>query len=208
MLPVHKMLILASVATALAGGAHAADPANYDPAPETYADPAFQWGGAYIGAHGGLTSPKLNPFADGKGFTGGAQAGYNFQFGPGIVGAELEGSWLGGSDTAVRGGKLEQQMRGAAKARAGLTFDRTLVYGTAGVTMTKFKDGKGASAPDSWQQGYLFGGGIERGFAGGLSARIEYNRVLTDDVKTRSGGVTSRSDLRDNVFKAGVNYRF
>jgi outer membrane immunogenic protein len=204
-----KSILFAALAMTAATNASAADLTTYQ-APDAGYDrpPAFQWSGAYFGAHGGIASPKFNPFASGKGLTGGVQAGYNFQVGPGIVGAELEGSYLGNNELRVPNGKVEERFRGAAKAKAGLTFDRTLVYGTAGLTMTKFEGGKGVSTSGGWKQGYLVGGGVEQGFGGGLSAKIEYNYVMTNDVSTTTSSGKSKTDLRDHVIKAGLNYRF
>ncbi|WP_205279268.1 outer membrane protein, partial [Escherichia coli] len=81
---------------------------------------------AYIGAHGGVVSPKVNPLASGRDLTGGVQAGYNFQFGSGVVGAELEGSYLG-NEARVPNGRLRERFRGAAKLKAGVALDRTLL---------------------------------------------------------------------------------
>lgn len=204
-----KSILFAALTITAATNASAADYTNY-PAPDnSYERPAaFQWSGAYFGAHGGIASPKLNPFSGGKGFAAGVQAGYNFQVGPGIIGAELEGSYLGNAEVRVPNGRLEERFRGAAKAKAGLTFDRTFVYGTAGLTMTKYEGGKGVSGPSGWKQGYLLGAGVEQGFAGGLSAKLEYNYVTTNDVTTYSAGGKSKTDLHDHVIKAGLNYRF
>lgn len=139
--------------------------------------------------------------------TGGVQAGYNFQFGPGVIGAELEGSYMG-NEARVPHGRLSERFRGAAKARAGLSFDQSLVYGTAGLTMTKFKDGDDVTGPSGWKPGYLLGGGIEQGFGGGLSAKLEYNYVTTKDVSTTTSYGTTKTNVHDHVIKAGVNYRF
>lgn len=78
-----KSILFAALAMTAASNASAADLTTYQ-APDAGYDrpPAFQWSGAYFGAHGGIASPKFNPFASGKGLTGGVQAGYNFQVGP------------------------------------------------------------------------------------------------------------------------------
>lgn len=198
------------LASLMAGSASAADFSTPYPALEpSYDEPAaFKWDGAYAGVHGGVASARANPFSGGKSLEGGVQAGYNFQAGPAILGIELEGSYLGKNELKVPGGKVEERYRGAAKARAGVSFDRTLAFGTAGMTMTKFEGGRGVSTADGWKQGYLLGGGIEQGFGGGLSAKFEYNHVTTNGVKTTTSAGTSKSDLTSHVFKAGLNYRF
>ena len=194
----------ASAAICVGAPAMAADltPAYTDP-------PAFQWSGAYVGVHGGTAFTKMpNPFAGRNGWSGGVQAGYNIQTGPAVFGAELEGSYLGGAEHGVEGGKIKEKWRAAAKAKAGLAFDQTLVFGTAGVAMTTFEKGGGVRDTDSRKLGYLVGGGVEQAFAGGLSAKIEYNYIRTPNVETRSAFGTSKTGIGSQELKAGLNYRF
>lgn len=188
----------------LSGSAMAADlsPAYNDP-------PAFDWSGAYVGAHGGTAFTKMpNPFAGRNGFSGGVQAGYNYQAGPAVLGAEIEGSYLGGAEHDVDGGKIKEKWRAAAKAKAGLSFDQTLIFGTGGVALTKFSKGENVSDSDGWKFGYLVGAGAEQAFAGGLSAKIEYNYIRTPGVETTSASGTSKRTIGSNELKAGINYRF
>ena len=176
---------------------------------QTYQEPpAFSFDGAYVGVHGGAASRSPNPFSDGRGVAMGAQAGYNFQMGPGILGAEIEGSYLGDAEQKVRGGTIGEKWRLSAKAKAGLAFDQTLVYGTAGYAMTKFEGDKGVRSGSGWEGGYLVGGGLEHAFADGLSAKMEYNYVMTPDVKTTTASGTRKTDIDSHVIKAGVNLRF
>ncbi|MGO7345612.1 outer membrane protein, partial [Rhizobium johnstonii] len=91
----------------------------------------------------------------------GAQVGYNLQAGWGVLGAELEGSYIN-NEVPVLDGKVETRFRGAAKAKSGLGFARIMVYGTAGVTTTQFEGNRRASGadkwksvPNNWKQGYL-----------------------------------------------------
>ncbi|QRY65202.1 porin family protein (plasmid) [Ensifer sp. PDNC004] len=176
----------------------------------TYQDPpAFSWSGAYVGAHGGLGfTGSPNPFADRNGVALGVQAGYNMQAGPGIVGAEIEGSYLGDTEHKVNGGKLKEKWRGAIKAKAGLTFDQTLVYGTAGYAMTSYKKGGDVRNDVGFKGGYLLGAGVEQAFAGGLSAKLEYNYITTPDVRTYTSSGSSEKDINSHVIKAGINMRF
>src|SRR4030095_877214 len=116
-----------------------------------------------------------NPFADRNGVSGGVQAGYNYQIGPAVLGAEIEGSYLGGAQHKVEGGKVEEKWRGAAKAKAGLSFDQTLLYATAGVALTKFDKGDNLRGSDGWKPGYLAGAGIEQAFCRWSLRQVEYN---------------------------------
>ncbi|WP_246088623.1 outer membrane protein [Phreatobacter stygius] len=171
--------------------------------------PAFDWSSSYVGLHGGMAlSGTPNPFSRRNGFAGGLQLGLLRQFGPAVLGTELEGSYLGRAEHGVPHGALQQTWRIAAKLRGGLSFDRTLVYGTFGYAMTRFNAVGDLTPRGSWQGGILWGGGIEQAFAGGLSARIEYNYVASRNVKSLSPAGISHSDLAGHIVKAGINYRF
>ena len=199
-----KLTLAAAFAACLGGPAMAADlsPAYNDP-------PAFQWSGAYVGVHGGTAFTRMpNPFAGRNGWSGGVQAGYNIQTGPAVFGAELEGSYLGGAEHNVEGGKIKEKWRAAAKAKAGLAFDQTLVFGTAGIAMTTFDKAGGGRDTDSRKLGYLVGAGVEQAFAGGLSAKIEYDYIRTPNVETRSAFGNAKTDIGSQELKAGINYRF
>ncbi|WP_164737620.1 outer membrane protein [Rhizobium fabae] len=203
-----RLALSVTSAVLLSQAAAAADLDNsYVQAP--YPQPTtFDWSGAYVGGHAGVASSRLNPFSNGKGLAAGAQAGYNFQFGSAVLGAELEGTYMGGTDQSVRGGNLDEQWRLAAKAKAGMSLDKTLVYGTAGYTRTKFENGSNVRRGPGWEGGYLVGGGVEQAFGNGLSAKLEYNYVMTPDVKTTTNAGTTRTDIDSHVIKAGINLRF
>ncbi|ESY86588.1 membrane protein [Mesorhizobium sp. LNHC220B00] len=205
MSPQAKIVLTASaIALCLLRPATAADlsPTYNDP-------PAFQWSGAYVGIHGGTAFTRMpNPFAGRNGFRGGVQAGYNQQMGSAVLGAEIEGSYLGGAEHDVRGGKIKEKWRGAAKAKAGVSFDQTLLFGTGGVAMTKFDKGDGVRSSDDWKMGYLVGAGIQQGFAGGLSAKVEYDYVRTPGVETTSALGGSKETIGSHELKAGIDYRF
>ncbi|TGV97364.1 porin family protein, partial [Mesorhizobium sp. M2D.F.Ca.ET.145.01.1.1] len=108
MSPQAKIVLTAgALAVGLLGPATAPDlsPAYNDP-------PASQWSGAYVGVHGGTAFTGMpNPFAGRNGFSGGVQAGYNQQMGPAVLGAEIEGSYLGGAEHNVQGGKIKEKWR-------------------------------------------------------------------------------------------------
>lgn len=204
-------LALAFVATAFAAPAMAADLSNYSAPPVAYDEPSAShgsWTGAYAGVHGGTTSPKLNPFAGGKGGNLGAHGGYNAELGGAVVGGELDYSYLGDADVKAKNGKLNERHRVAAKAKVGLPLDQTLVYGTTGLAMTKYRDHDATEGPDGWKPGLLVGAGIEQKFTPNISARVEYNYVMTGNVRSTTGGVESKKDVHDHTINLGVNYNF
>ncbi|MHC2567716.1 outer membrane protein [Rhizobium leguminosarum] len=211
MLFIKRKTCCVGVSILLACGASAADLADYSvhSTPSYDATRTFSWTGAYAGLHGGVAFPEFSKHAVPS---VGAQMGLNLQAGSIVVGAELEGSYMN-NEVRVLGGKVESRFRGAAKAKAGLGFDRTLVYGIAGVTTTEFESrhlekDKWKSGPDNWKQGYLFGGGVEQAFSGGVSVKIEYNCVMSNGVPFTDGRISSKSDLNDHVIRGGLNFRF
>jgi outer membrane immunogenic protein len=197
-----KPLAAALVASLFTTPVWAADFNSYDQPAST------SWDGAYAGVHGGMASPNLNPFSGGKGLAVGGQAGYNTNVGGAVVGGEVEASYLGDSSVKVDGGRLKERHRLAAKGKVGAPIDQTLVYGTAGFAMTNFRDNGGIAGPDGWKPGYLLGAGVEQKLTSNVSARVEYNYVITNDVRSFSQGVSSTRNLHDHTLKAGINLSF
>lgn len=70
---IKKSLVAVTIAIAAATNGYSADLTNYNSQQSfDYGNqPAFSWGGAYVGVHGGVASPRLNPLASGRGLTGG-----------------------------------------------------------------------------------------------------------------------------------------
>jgi outer membrane immunogenic protein len=208
---IKKKTCFVSLSILLASSASAADLADdgVHSHPSYDASETFSWTGAYAGLHGGA---QYKSFNDNGAPAVGGQLGYNFQAGPGVFGAELEGSYMN-NEVRVSGGRLESRFRGAAKAKAGLGLDRTLIYGAAGVTTTEFErlrrvSNKWKSGSENWTQGYLFGGGVEHAFSAGVSAKIEYNYVISNGVRTTDRRIGSKSDQSDHVVKFGLNFQF
>jgi len=130
---------------------------------------SYDWTGAYIGGHIGWgwgranttftplpTAALFNSLApttlrpEPRGLSGGAQAGYNWQTGHFVVGAEADFSWSRMSGTATvtpiirnngtpfpGNGALtahqDTKWFGTLRPRAGVAFDRVFLYGTGGL---------------------------------------------------------------------------
>jgi len=163
-----KLLLATTALIALAGGsAVAADmPVKaYTPPPPPC---CTGWAGFYLGIHGGY-GWKDNDFSefvgtnfpsltqvfvggiDSKGWVFGGHFGYNWQYGPWVVGPEIDFSATGikgDSSPAVvtSPGVVETHRRsddvkwlGTARARLGYTpFESLLIYGTAGPAWERF----------------------------------------------------------------------
>jgi outer membrane immunogenic protein len=147
------------------------------------------------------------------GWMGGAQVGYNQQFGMFVVGGELDISYLGsgrsttsrvqninlgtgilgpaalGTDLRLRHG---MNWLGTARLRAGVGFDRFLVYGTGGLafgnpdhridfTARLTAPGVGldqsitfSGRNDDWKAGWTAGAGAEYAIANNLTIKAEW----------------------------------
>ena len=105
----------------------------------------------------GIITPDLNP----KGFIGGGQLGYNWQFGQWVVGGEIDFSGLnanadasispffltkGASKTVTWSSRYDWLF--TARVRAGFLVSPTwLLYATGGLAVTHVKDSATCSAP-------------------------------------------------------------
>jgi outer membrane immunogenic protein len=208
-----KKILLASVALfGFAGAAAAADlPMRAaPPAPIIAAAPIFTWTGFYVGVNAGygwsnddFDAIDLADEDDDGGFVGGAQVGYNYQIGSFVVGLEgdIQYADFGGSFTFADGpdADLDDDVFdrgdwfGTVRARAGVAFDRALVYATGGF----------AFADDA--NGWTVGGGVEYAFTNNLSAKVEGLYVNLDHGDDFAG-FDGETDF--GVIRAGLNFRF
>jgi hypothetical protein len=120
---------------------------------------AYNWTGFYAGGNAGggmaafaFTDPCFycsSASPTGGYFTGGGQAGYNYQFGRGLVGIEVDingnssfqNSVIGGASSAANQNAmtvgLKADVSGTIRARAGLVVNNALVYATGGAAWAK-----------------------------------------------------------------------
>ena len=117
------------------------------------------------GVPGGLVGGTLN-FGNGNdgNFLGGGQIGYNYQIGSFVIGAEADIQWIDTDDNNavfVAGpgntglfvpGEFEDSSDwwGTVRLRAGVAFDRFLVYATGGLAYTDNNTGWAAGGGVEW----------------------------------------------------------
>jgi outer membrane immunogenic protein len=192
---VKKLALLGAVIAALVFGAPAQAADAPVRGPYYKAEPVFNWTGFYVGGHVGYGWGDLGG-ADVDGFLGGVQAGVNWQFSRNwVIGFEAD---IAATDIGVGG--LRQDWLFTARARLGYTFDRTLLYVTAGIAATDTN-----AAAISGFAGGVYGFGIEHAFAPRWSAKIEYLYVdYGTEIVPIFGGVS----LDNSLIRFGVNYRF
>lgn len=192
-----KSLALLVLSAFGAGTGVAAD--SRAPVPKAPPVAAYDWSGAYVGAHAGYAfgvsrweQNKLAlDFLSSRGFTAGLLAGYNLMLSPRLM-AGLEGdvSWpdvehrivtpdLGGGEIATL--KLAQTSAYSLRARLGvLITPQTLLYGTGGWARTRSEYSFESPATPffesstQWVSGLQAGAGVEARLGGPWRARLEY----------------------------------
>mgnify|MGYP000930771747 CR=1 FL=1 len=211
------------VATGIGQAADLSRRAPVAAAPVMAQSSAYNWTGLYAGANLGgdfmldtARNAGTRTHLDAGTVFGGLQAGYNFQTGPWVFGAEGDVGYGKASKTKTFGVgsiKAEKDWSGTVRARAGYAFDNFLVYGTGGLALasfeTKASDGVTSSKRETTRAGWTLGAGVEYAVARNISVKGEY--LYADYGKethtfTNVGQV--KQDLSDHLVRVGVNYKF
>ncbi|WP_323014532.1 outer membrane protein [Devosia sp.] len=204
-------------------GVQAADLVVFQPEPiATYA-PSFSWTGFYAGANVGYGWGNVSVSVPGapdyalRGFGGGIHAGYNYDVGGFVLGAEADFSLSDMNYTEVFGGltsSLRVENFGSIRARVGLPVDRFMPYVTGGFAYGtgSFNASMGAL---SWSErqthtGWTIGAGAEYAATDNVILRAEY---LYTDLGSRnylSAGIPGGIDTKVNfgTLRAGVSFKF
>jgi len=190
---------------------------------------AYNWSGVYIGLNAGYGFATDATTASGggvsasvsenlPGFIGGAQLGVNYQMGAVVWGfeADFDASTQDQSlASGVLSGTSQMPWFGTLRGRLGVAFDRMLVYGTAGgaagALRSNFTIPAGTTSTTETYGTWTAGAGLEYGITDNLSARLEYLYLDSGNVTTGvigSPATTVTSRLKDNLVRAGLNYRF
>ena len=198
----------------------------------------FDWSGPYIGVFGAAVAvdgsydatctnivPCATPtFTDmehsGIGYAYGILGGWNYQIDDLVLG--IEGDWAFGSTVATNDEvtvdtDLSFNNIATLRARAGWSFDNTLLYVTGGMAAVDMEFGAVMASPESdsaWAFGWTAGGGLEHAFSENFSGRIEYLYVslpdtdfsMTDTAATTLDATQSFNDI--HMVRAGLTYNF
>lgn len=219
-----KKILIGALLAGVASSALAADlPTRKAPPVPYVAPPLFTWTGFYIGANGGGGFASMD-HSDGvfhgpSGGLGGVTAGYNYQMNQFVLGLEGDFDW---GDISSRRtldpfgsfGKINMDEFATARVRAGMAFDRSLVYLTGGYAggevHSRLFDGTTATftSSDAWRNGYAIGAGIEYAFTPNISGKAEYlfSQLGGSGLATPTYG--GRTALDISLIRAGINYRF
>jgi outer membrane immunogenic protein len=190
--------------------------------PPTEVSQAYNWTGFYVGANGGggwgrswwnINTTGLNVSG---GMVGGT-AGYNWQIGNAVLGLEGDIDWSGLRGTATTPGcpngcSTSDTWLSTVRGRAGYAFGRVMPYITGGLAIGDIRAATpGFAGGSATNTGWTLGAGVEFALPGNWTAKAEYLRVDLGSFNCGPGCGTSPSNnvsLHENVFRAGVNYRF
>jgi outer membrane immunogenic protein len=251
-----KLMISTALATTAILGIGAASAADLPMKAAPYAAPVqiFSWTGCYVGVHAGaglMRNSVGGMEVTGSNYTGtgglaGGQVGCNYQDGNWVFGAEGEGYWSGMKTTDASSSPTNSEGSGfrdtdtaknkydfSIAARAGIAFDRTLVYGKAGWVWGKFdflstdsccgtNPGFSSSAASGTLDGLLLGVGIEHAITNNWTIKLEYNYLkygskelsFTSCSNSFGGPSTCFANgtgtvvADKQIFKIGANYLF
>jgi outer membrane immunogenic protein len=238
---VASLLLLSSTAIGLA-----ADLPRSSYAPPAAPAPFTGWSGLYLGGNfgGGSTTATSDFSVAGipigtinnslTGAVGGAQAGFNWQYGPAVVGVETDIQFSGMAGTlnspcaapfclVPTTASFTQKLPwfGTVRGRLGYAANSWLVYATGGYAYAEIDTDASASGPGfaatftrhEMRNGWTAGGGIEVALSPKWSARLEYlyldfGRVNNPWVLAVPPTIDDNTRIVTSVVRAGVNYRF
>lgn len=197
----------------------------------------YDWTGFYFGVNAGIgmgrnrETLQFPPAASSntiylqpQGGLAGGQVGYNWQtnsfLGPLVIGveADIQGADLNDSRTTLFPGiQYSQKLDwfATARGRVGLASGPVLSYVTAGyaygnVKTTITEAGLGVFSSDRGEGGWTIGSGVEAALGGNWTGKIEYlylNFGNRTDNFVLGTPQSLRSELRENIFRVGLNYR-
>jgi outer membrane immunogenic protein len=147
----------------------------------------------------------------------GGTLGYNWQAGAIVYGLEGDFDWSGVKGNVACGiGTCETANTWLAtfRGRLGYAFDRWLPYITAGgaygsVKATASLPVAGFTASESKDKlGWTAGLGLEYAFLGNWTAKVEYLYADLGSVDLGTAPVVNTVSFKENIVRAGLNYKF
>lgn len=243
-----KKLFVAGIAAAAFYGAPAlaADLPTKAPVYKPSPAPMFNWTGFYLGVNAGVgvagTRARVDdPIvgntghreADGlfnSGFTGGFQAGYNWQLAPSwVVGFEGDVGILNTNKSICDINDCfasenihitsKSGFLATARGRFGYAWDRSLLYVTGGAAWIGVEDnyavstggGTTFSQVSTTKSGWVLGGGIESALVGNWTLKAEYLFIDPGSIvvlRSNGDGTFMNFEHDYHVARLGLNYKF
>jgi outer membrane immunogenic protein len=172
------------------------------------------------------------------GFIGGGEIGYNFQVSQFVLGVEGDAEYSGARpgrtitnvlpavapNTVTLNTSVRSDYLATIRGRAGIVFDRFLIFGTGGVAFADnrfrqtytdtFGPSTGSVSAKAASVGFVVGGGLEYAITNNWSVKAEYlyarfSGVSGSYVTTGGNPITaSVGALQYNIGRVGLNYKF
>jgi outer membrane immunogenic protein len=163
-----------------------------------------------------------------QGGLGGGQIGYNWQtgslFGPLVLGveADIQGAGLSDHYSSLFAGAVTYNQKldwfGTVRGRVGIAHGPVLSYVTAGyaygsvnTTLTEGPPATTFSTGNRMQGGWTVGSGVEAALGGNWTGKIEYLYLnlgnKTDSFTALATPQVLNTEIRENIFRVGLNYR-
>jgi outer membrane immunogenic protein len=219
-------MAVTSTHTVVGSPGHAADMPLSMPSEAPY-----RWTGVYAGVNvgrGWATADATASLADLSatasqtmtGFVGGGQLGFNWQVGSFVLGAEGDVQGTKQNNTVTVGFASATDgidWFATGRGRLGFAMDRWMPYVTAGwgyggTQSTVTTAGAATVTAMSARSLFVAGAGLEAVVWGNLSAKVEYLYLDTGNITTTSatpfGNLVETLRIKDNIIRAGLNYRF
>jgi outer membrane immunogenic protein len=238
-----RVLMAAAGAFVLAMAAQPALAADIPLAPAYKAPvvaPMFNWTGFYVGgvAGGGLmTSSTGDPEHEiwdndvhlrDWGGTAGLTAGYNAQFGAGVLGLEGDLNWSSFKNSFQNGSSSDEYVStkwnwfATVRLRGGVAVDRAMIYATGGLAFVDvnyftISDPTSACGTSSCaraskvQTGFVVGAGAEYAVAPNMTFKLEYLYIGLPDQRSRrvdDPDYTIVFNSSAHIGRFGLNWHF
>src|SRR3954469_10601405 len=203
---VLRALVLVGASWAVS--AQAADINYGSRAPYTVNQPlnAYSWAGPYLGGNLGYAWGSVdNNLTKPSGFVGGIQAGYNWQQGPWVFGAEADIQASGANDTFAAW-KFSNPWFGTVRGRVGYALSNVMFYGTGGFAFGQLRAETLGVSESHASAGWTVGAGAEMGLAQNWTARVEYLYVDLSESRFVTTGLSHGAHF--GLVRLGLNYRF
>lgn len=217
-----KKFLLAGVV--IISASTAAMAADFAPEPV-----AYDWSGFYIGLNAGAAwnnssvdlDDGVTVFSlddDGAVFTGGAEAGYNWQMDSFVMGVETDFNYLGFDEEEDFGGgtslDIEGDWFGTFRGRLGFAADNLLFYGTGGLAYghgdIEACIGGVCDSESNVNWGWTVGAGLQYGLNENwiLGAEYLYVDLGNPDVSCGVVGCSGDADVAFSVVRAKLDFKF
>ncbi len=200
------------------GSAYAADaivqPEVVEPAMPMETPPVNTWAGPYAGVGvgygfgGNVTGPLSGPITGASGWMFSGFAGYNWQSGGFVYGAEADIGYNGqnaGNGTEFFRNGLE----GSLRARFGYApSDNLLIYATGGaaISQQQITDAGGTASGSAW--GWTAGAGADVKMTENIFGRIEYRYTDLGNVTLNTGTGPQTINSNNHRVMVGLGVKF